>query len=70
MAARPSQPGLDHPDRCQRDRHRHRDGIGGAASHSWLPPEFLPKIKPETWESVLGVLATSMLTVTMASRKS
>lgn len=41
--------------------------FGAAAGNVWLPPEFLPNIKAETLESLLGVLATSMLTVTTFS---
>ena len=41
--------------------------FGAAAGNVWLPPEMLPDITAETLESLLGVLATSMLTVTTFS---
>ncbi len=41
--------------------------FSAAAGNVWLPPELLPNIKAETLESLLGVLATSMLSVTTFS---
>ena len=41
--------------------------FGAAAGNVWLTPKTLPDIKTDTIESLLGVLATSMLTVTTFS---
>ncbi len=41
--------------------------FGAAAGNVWLEPNVLPDIKAETLESLLGILATSMLSVTTFS---
>ncbi|MFZ2236653.1 MAG: DUF2254 family protein [Dokdonella sp.] len=41
--------------------------FGAAAGNVWMAPKMLPDIKAATLESLLGILATSMLTVTTFS---
>lgn len=41
--------------------------FGATAGNVWMKPKMLPDIKPETLESLLGILATSMLSVTTFS---